>query len=171
MIKPDQPRLFITHGLPGSGKTFESQRVLEQEGAIRLRSDVERKRLFGLGMLEDSRASGLDLYRPEATARTYAHLFRLARLVLRAGYPVILDAAFLHRAERTQAITLAGEAGVPLCIIDCDAPLQVLRERILARRGDASEANLAVLDHLRLSAEPLAPAELRLVIGTASQRG
>ena len=170
-IKPGQPRLFITHGLPGSGKTFESQRVLEQAGAIRLRSDVERKRLFGLGMLEDSRARGLDLYQPEATARTHAHLFSLARLALQAGYPVILDAAFLRRAERTQALALAGEAGVPLCIIDCDAPLQVLRERIQARRGDASEANLAVLDHLRLSAEPLVPEELRLVIGTASQRG
>ncbi|ABM35953.1 bifunctional aminoglycoside phosphotransferase/ATP-binding protein [Polaromonas naphthalenivorans] len=167
--QPGQPRLFITHGLPGSGKTFESQRVLEQEGAIRLRSDVERKRLFGLGMLEDSRAKGLDLYQPETTARTYAQLFSLARLALQAGYPVILDAAFLHRAERAQALTVAGEAGVPLCIIDCDAPLAVLRERIEARRGDASEANLAVLEHLRLSAEPLAAEELGLVIDTARQ--
>jgi aminoglycoside phosphotransferase family enzyme len=58
----DNARLFITHGLPGSGKTFFSQRLLECEGAIRLRSDVERKRLFGLGMLEDSRARGLNLY-------------------------------------------------------------------------------------------------------------
>ena len=59
---PGDARLFITHGLPGSGKTFVSQRVLEQEGAIRLRSDVERKRLFGLGIFEDSRAKGLNLY-------------------------------------------------------------------------------------------------------------
>jgi len=127
LARPGQPRLFITHGLPGSGKTFASQRLLEREGAIRLRSDVERKRLFGLSMLADSRASGLDVYTPEATARTYAQLFRLARGALQAGWPVILDAAFLHRAERAQARALASDLGVPFSIIDCQAPPQVLR--------------------------------------------
>ncbi|MEP6587867.1 MAG: AAA family ATPase [Polaromonas sp.] len=166
-----QPRLFITHGLPGSGKTFESQRVLEQEGAIRLRSDVERKRLFGLGMLEDSRARGLDLYNQETSARTYAHLFRAARLALQAGYPVILDAAFLRRAERTQALALARELDVPFSIIDCDAPPHVLRERLLARRGDASEANVAVLDQLRRAAEPLTQEEIGFVAVKASPNG
>ncbi|CAN5511856.1 bifunctional aminoglycoside phosphotransferase/ATP-binding protein [soil metagenome] len=158
--RPPGQKLFITHGLPGSGKTFESQRLLEREGAIRLRSDVERKRLFGLDMLEDSRARGLDVYQPDATARTYAHLFRLARLALQAGYPVILDAAFLHRAERAQALALAVEMGVPFSIIDCKAPPQLLRERLQARRGDASEANVAVLERLSLSAEPLTSEEL-----------
>ena len=104
--RPGDARLFITHGLPGSGKTFISQHVLEQGGAIRLRSDVERKRLFGLRMLEDSRAKGMNLYGAEATARTYEHLFGMARMALQAGYPVILDAAFLRRAERTQALVL-----------------------------------------------------------------
>ena len=165
--QPGQPRLFITHGLPGSGKTFESQRVLEREGAIRLRPDVERKRLFGLGMLEDSRAAGHDLYQPEATARTYAQLFATAREALRAAYPVILDAAFLHRAERLQALALARELGVPFSIVDCKAPPHVLQERLLARQGDASEADIAVLDHLRIDAEPLTGEELGFVAGAA----
>ncbi|MEO8012721.1 MAG: AAA family ATPase [Polaromonas sp.] len=164
LAQPGQPRLFITHGLPGSGKTFASQRVLEREGAIRLRSDVERKRLFGLSMLADSRASGLDVYTPEATARTYAQLFRLARGSLEAGWPVILDAAFLHRDERAQARALAGDLGVPFSIIDCQAPPQELRERLQARRGDASEATVELLDPLRLSAEPLTGDELRHVL-------
>lgn len=161
--RPGQPRLFITHGLPGSGKTFQSQRLLEREGAIRLRSDVERKRLFGLGMLEDSHAKGLDLYSKEATARTYSHLFATARLALAAGYPVILDAAFLRRDERAQAHALARELGLPYFIVDCEAPLHVLRERLLARKGDASEADVAVLDRVRAAAEPLTEDELRLV--------
>jgi hypothetical protein len=49
-----------------------------------------------------SRAAGVDLYSKEVTARTYDALFANARLALRAGYPVILDAAFLRREERVQ---------------------------------------------------------------------
>ena len=168
LAQPGQPRLFITHGLPGSGKTFASQKLLERKGAIRLRSDVERKRLFGLDMLANSRASGLDLYQPEVTARTYAQLFNRARGALEAGWPVILDAAFLRRAERAQALALADDLGVPFSIIDCHAPPQVLRERLQARRGDASEATAEVLDPLRLSAEPLTGEELGHVLPASS---
>jgi aminoglycoside phosphotransferase family enzyme/predicted kinase len=156
-------RLSITHGLPGSGKTFASQRIVEREGAIRLRSDVERKRLHGLAMLEDSRAKGMDLYQAEAGARTYAHLFAMARTALRAGYPVILDAAFLRRAEREEAHALALDMRVPFCIVDCEAPLDVLRARLLARRGDASEADAAVLESLRKTGEPLSARERAFV--------
>ena len=159
---PGQVGLFITHGLPGSGKTFQSQRLLEREGAIRLRSDVERKRLFGLRMLEDSHGKGLDLYGEDATARTYAQLFATARVALRAGYPVVLDAAFLRGAERAQARALAHELGARFSIVNCEAPLPVLRERLLKREGDASEADVAVLERLRAAAEPLTADELRL---------
>ena len=158
--KQQGARLFITHGLPGSGKTFASQKVLEQEGAVRLRSDVERKRLFGVGELEDSRAKGLNLYDAEATSRTYAHLFEVARIALQAGYPVILDAAFLRRAERSQALTLAQALNVRFLIVVCEVPLALLRERLQARSGDASEADVAVLERLLAVAEPLASDEL-----------
>ncbi|MDO9259625.1 MAG: AAA family ATPase [Polaromonas sp.] len=161
--RPGKARLSIMHGLPGSGKTWVSQRLLEQEGAIRLRSDVERKRLYGLGMLEDSRARGLDLYNADTTARTYAQLFGVARTALQAGYPVILDAAFPRRTERDQAHALAQNLGVPFSIVHCEAPLPVLRERLLARRGDASEANVTVLEHVREVVEPLSGDELSFV--------
>jgi uncharacterized protein len=105
----------------------------------------------------------LDLYGHEATERTYAHLFATARLVLQAGYPVILDAAFLRREQRAQAHALARELGLPFSIIDCEAPLHVLRERLLARKGDASEANVAVLERLRAVAKPLQQDELALL--------
>jgi predicted kinase len=160
--QPGDVRLFITHGLPGSGKTFASQRLLEQEGAIRLRSDVERKRLFGLGLLEDSHVRGLNLYDAQASARTYGQLFNLARMALRAGYPVILDAAFLRRHERAPALALARELAVPLTIVNCEAPVAVLQARLRARTGDASEADVAVLEQLRAVVEPLAGEELAL---------
>jgi predicted kinase len=114
-------------------------------------------------MLESSSERGQDLYGADATARTYGQLFTLARTVLQAGYPVILDAAFLRRDERAQALALAHELGVPLSILHCEAPSAVLRERLLARRGDASEADTAVLDLLHGVAEPLTQEELRLL--------
>ena len=162
-----QPRLSITHGLPGSGKTFSSQALLRREGAIRLRSDVERKRLFGLRTLESSSDRGLDLYGAGATDRTYGQLFAIARDALHAGYPVVLDAAFLHRAERQQALTLARELAVPFTILHCEAPPAVLRERLLARHGDASEADVAVLEGLQKGAEPLTAEELSYVVAAA----
>jgi aminoglycoside phosphotransferase family enzyme/predicted kinase len=157
------PRLVITHGLPGSGKTFASQRMLEDQGAIRIRSDVERKRLFGLEALASSRGKGVEIYTADATGRTYQRLFALARIALRAGWPVILDAAFLKREERSAARALADAEGVPFAILACEAPQAVLQERLRSRRGDASEADLAVLAKLGALAEGLDDAERTFV--------
>lgn len=157
--RPGQAALYITHGLPGSGKTFRSQALLEDRGAIRIRSDVERKRMHGLDAVADSRAAGLAIYTPEATQRTYERLFTLARIALQAGLPAVLDAAFLRRGERARAQDLAREMGAAFGILDCQAPPDVLRERLAHRRGDASEADAQVLARLVEAAEPLGPDE------------
>ena len=163
--------LIITHGLPGSGKTWASQQLLERLGAVRLRSDVERKRLHGLTAQADSRALGLDLYQADATRRTYERLFVLAAQVLDAGFPVVLDAAFLRRGERDQARALAASRGVRLVIQHCEAPLTVLHQRLRARQGDASEADGAVLEKLRSVAEPLGDDEAGECLPTAPFQG
>jgi aminoglycoside phosphotransferase family enzyme/predicted kinase len=163
-MRPRHPKLWITYGLPGSGKTFASQGLLQQEGAIRLRSDVERKRLAGLGMLADSRQLGLDLYDADTSASTYKTLLSLARAVLQAGFPVILDAAFLTHKERSCALALAYELDVPFSIVHCEAPTAVMRDRLLARRSDASEADPAVLERLQAVAEPLSDEEIAFVV-------
>ncbi|HEX8874945.1 MAG TPA: AAA family ATPase, partial [Nitrosospira sp.] len=85
-----RPALIITHGLPGSGKTTFSQTALERLQAIRIRSDVERKRLFGLLPLADSRSHPVNIYSMEATRLTYTQLHGLARELLIAGVPVIV---------------------------------------------------------------------------------
>ena len=87
----------------------------------------------------------------------------MARIALEAGYPVILDAAFLRRAERSEALKLAEALNVRFSIVVCEAPLALLRERLQARSGDASEANVAVLEQLRAVAEPLASDELAFI--------
>lgn len=158
-----RPALIVTHGLPGCGKSTFAQLALERLGAIRIRSDVERKRLFGLDALADSRSRiGGGIYGAEATQRTYARLHELARGLLAAGFPVIVDAAFLRHAERESFRELAREMNTPFVIASVQADAAVLAERLAQRRrraDDASEADAAVLHVLRAAQEPLADEE------------
>lgn len=158
-----RPGLVITHGFAGCGKTTASQALLEAIGAVRIRSDVERKRLHGLTALE-RRDGGIeqDLYAPAATNATYARLRALTEDALRAGWSVIVDATFLKRSERDPFRTLAAELGVALVILDFRANEATLRGRILQRRArgaDASDADLAVLANQIATSEPLAAHE------------
>lgn len=159
-LKRRRPALIITHGLPGSGKTTFSQMALEQMGFIRVRSDVERKRLFGLGALERSSGHAADIYSPEATRRTYARLHDLAQALLAAGSSVIVDAAFLRQEERKMFYSLAQRKSVPFAIASLHAADATLHERIRQRRNDASEADVAVLDMLQVAQQPLSSTEL-----------
>lgn len=146
--QPRRPALLLMHGVSGSGKTHLSQQVLEALGAIRLRSDVERKRLFGLGPLEDSSRIPGGIYTEEASRRTFDRLAELARLLLREGYVVIADATFLRRVHRQPMIRAAEAAGAPWRILSLQATEAVLTQRVRRRaeaRGDASEATVEVL--------------------------
>ncbi len=164
LTQPPPLRLDITHGLSGSGKSTLARARMQAPGAIRLRSDVERKRLAGLDALARTHAAvGEALYAGDATRRTYARLAELAATLLAAGWPVIADATFLARWQRDLLRGVARERGAAFSILDCRAPEAVLRERIVhraTRGGDASEADLAVLAHQLASADPLAADEL-----------
>lgn len=159
--------LMLTHGFSGSGKSTLTQGLLEAAGAIRIRADVERKRLAGLQALD--RRSACDragLYSPEMTAVTYARLVDLAAAVLKGGHPVILDATFLRRAQRDAVRQLAAGLGVPCVILDFTADADVLRQRLRERaaRGlDPSDADEGVLAEQIRTAEPLQPDEAALV--------
>ena len=159
-----RPFLAINHGLSGSGKTTLTQSLLEEMDLFRVRSDVERKRLYGLKPEARSSAGmGEGIYSPEAGRRTYRRLAELARSIIRSGYPVVVDAAFLRRRERTDFQELAQELGVPFVILDFEAPERLLRERVKQRLQsghDASEAIVAVLESQIRNREPLQGAEL-----------
>jgi predicted kinase len=159
-----RPALIITHGLPGCGKSTFAQIALERLGAIRIRSDVERKRLFGLAALTDSNSQiDAGLYSEDATRRTYARLHELARGLIAAGFSVIVDAAFLRHAERESFRALAQEMAVPFVIASLQTDAAVLAERLAqrSRRGnDASEAGISVLQKLQVAQEPLLDEEL-----------
>jgi aminoglycoside phosphotransferase family enzyme/predicted kinase len=157
------PWLAITHGLSGSGKTTLSRMLLEASGAIRIRTDVERKRLFGLAP-EARTASGMDqgLYAPDATERTYRKVADQARSVLAAGFPVIADGAFLKRNQRRILRSVAEESKAPFVILDLVADEFSLQSRLAERTRagrDASEADLAVLKNQIATREVLDPDE------------
>lgn len=162
---PHRTGLILTRGVSGSGKTFLAGRLLEHIGAVRLRSDVERKRLQGLPPLARSGSSvGEGLYAAERTQATYARLAQLARSVIEAGFPAIVDATFLKRARRDEFRRLAGTLGVPFVIVNCHAARPVLLARIAQRArssSDASEATPAVLEHQLQADEPLDADEMR----------
>ena len=162
LAAPPTPRLVITHGLSGCGKTVASTALVQGDahGAmLRLRSDVERKRLFGLAPLAASgSAHGQGIYSREANTRTYDHLAERATALLRAGWSVVVDAAFLRRAERDRFRALAADCGAGFAILAPEAPVAELRARIERRRArgqDASEATLEVLERQLEVVEPL----------------
>jgi aminoglycoside phosphotransferase family enzyme/predicted kinase len=163
-----RPALIAMHGFSGSGKSTVAVTLSDTLGAIRVRSDVERKRLSGLNANDRScSAVGGGIYQLQASERVYRRLCDLAETVLKAGYPAILDAAFLERPQRDLARALARRLGASLIIIDCDAAPAVLRDRIAireARGDDPSEATAAVLDHQLAHHDALATDEMAAVI-------
>lgn len=158
-----RPALLITHGPSGSGKTTLTQSLLEAAGAVRIRADVERKRLAGLDALAHSgSAVGSGLYGRAMTDAAYTRLLDAAAPVVEAGCIAILDATFLHHARREAARRWAAARGLPFVVLDFPAPPALLRQRLRersARGGDASEADLQVLDLQLRTAEPLRPDE------------
>jgi len=162
--RPRQRFLAITHGVSGSGKSTVAAKLVAAGGAVRIRSDVERKRLFGLA--PEARSQAADeplLYGREMTRRTFRRLEQIAATVVGAGFGAIADATFLHRRVRDDFRSLAARLRVPFVIIDCSADPAELRRRLAARERlgrDASEAGVAVMERQLLEVEPLADEEM-----------
>ncbi len=156
---PTRPGLIITNGLSGSGKTTVTQLLLEKLGAIRVRSDIERKRLQHVAPKTKS-DSGVNtgIYAESVTRDTYEELRHLANLILKAGYLTVIDAAFLLRWQRDILRQLAKERNVPFVIVSCLAKDEELRRRLLQREQagrNSSEATLEVLMFQLETQEPL----------------
>ncbi len=165
---PDEPRLWITHGLSGSGKSTGSEFVVARHGTIRLRSDIERKRHYGLPIGHRPSAAEIKkIYSAEANDATYGRLRRLACCILNAGFSVVVDATFLRRQDRESFRDLADSSGVSFAILDFKADESTLRQRIadrVASGTDVSDAGISVLESQLKTQQPLAPEELQYVV-------
>ncbi len=149
-----KPRLSITHGFSGSGKSTLALNFIEKEGGFRIRSDIERQKLA-------TRFEPSDKYSPEMNDWVYQHLAELARAVVSAGMPVVIDATFLEQRRRALFAMLARDLGVEFQILTCDAPFEELCQRIEHRGPDPSEATLDVLRLQMKNHEPLTTEELQ----------
>jgi aminoglycoside phosphotransferase family enzyme/predicted kinase len=144
-IAPAPPRMVAVGGLSGTGKSLLARALapdlLPAPGAVVLRSDVERKQIFGKAEHEPLPP---EAYAPDVTARVYATLFDKARRTLAAGHSAIVDAVFAKPHEREGAEQSAGLLGVPFHGLFLTADLATRSARVAARRADASDADAAV---------------------------
>ncbi len=160
--------LMITHGLSGSGKSTHTQDCLEALPAIRVRSDIERRRLAGLAPSQSSGSdTGSGIYQAEFSIKTYQRLQELSALIVRAGWVAIVDATFLRRTDRESFRLLADEMNVPFVILVFEVPEEVLRKRVLRRQEqgqDPSEATLEVLEKQLKTVQPLSIEERQFAL-------
>lgn len=154
--------LAITHGVSAVGKSQVALRLVEALSAIRLRSDVERKRLYGEQREELTTAVDAGIYSAEAGEATYQRLHSLAEAALNAGFSVVIDATYLKHQHRQAAWQVAESTGVPFMILTCEAPDATIEQWLTQRQlegGDPSDATIAVIQAQRASREPLSESE------------
>ncbi len=158
-----RPALILMHGLSGSGKSWLSEHLIAPLAAVRIRSDIERKRIAGVG-LNDAGDAGFEegLYSPEMTRRTYARLRECAESSVKGGINTVVDAAFLARSDRHSFQQLALRLGSPFIILACQAD-HATKVRRLTERGqrgtDPSDADAAILARQPQVADPLSDEE------------
>ena len=175
LVDTPPPTLYLMHGFSGSGKSWISERLISKLPALRVRSDLERKRLANLSAEQnaDERIES-GLYSPGVTDRTYRALARFCEAGLRSGFDMIADATFLQYRHRDLFAGIAAASGAQLVILDCATPVPVLRDRIrqrLAENQDVSDANLAVLEHQLTHHDSLNEIEQALTVTIDSELG
>jgi aminoglycoside phosphotransferase family enzyme/predicted kinase len=168
-LTPAAPRLIAVGGLSGTGKTTLARALAPDigpaPGALLVRTDIERKRLFGVP--ETTRLPP-ESYTPAASEAVYAAVFARAARIIAAGHSAICDAVFSKQDERDKAAAIAAGAGVPFDGLWLEAPPETMRARVASRTGDASDATPAVVD-AQLAAAPAAIAWPRITAGAGPE--
>ena len=147
-----QGRLLLTCGWVGTGKSSLARRLAEELPAIRIASDLLRKRLSDSDA-QTSLSSGWDVgaYSAEARSEVYAQLRERAAPVLRSGRNVILDATFASRLERERIQAWADHEGLHPWLLHTVAPDEITRERLALREKAAADPSDAGPDFLEPS--------------------
>ncbi|HKU43931.1 MAG TPA: AAA family ATPase [Polyangiales bacterium] len=153
----ERPRLFAVGGSIASGKSTLAARLGRSSCAPVIASDRLRKQLAGVAPLEPLRDAAFSgNYTPEQSERVYAELLRLAEVVLASGRSVVLDASFRESSARGKLRELAARRGVALRCVECWAPDDVIRARLVerAKAASVSDGRSEVLEAFNARYEP-----------------
>jgi uncharacterized protein len=154
--QPQQGKLILMSGVSGSGKSTTAKYLARKLPAIQIRSDAVRKHLGGISLQE---RGGDDLYTAEMTQKTYERLLNLGMMLAKQGFTVILDAKYDKQHLRQDAIAQAEKHQIPLQIVYCTAPVEVMRSRLAQRTGDIADATVDLLPLQLQQAEEFTPDE------------
>jgi len=145
-LAPGRAQLIAIGGVSGTGKTLLATALSPQigiaPGALHLRSDLERKALFGVSPL--TRLPSL-AYSPDINKRVYAAMHQKARAALKAGHSVVMDATWLSENNRSALSDLARQTETKFTGLWLSADTPILEDRVSARRNDASDADVTVV--------------------------
>ncbi len=148
--------MILMSGLSGSGKTTVAQYLAPKINAIHIRSDAVRKHLAQISLTE---TGSENLYTPQMNEKTYNYLLDLGIMLSIEGFQVILDAKFDRLYWREKALTIGKNHQLPVYIIHCQAPLEILSDRLSERQGDISDATPNLLQQQQETADPLTDTE------------
>lgn len=166
-------RIILMSGLSGSGKSTVARQLAQKLNAIHLRSDAVRKHLAEIPLHQRGDSGGefgSGIYTPEMTQKTYGKLLELGLLLAQQGWPVILDAKYDRQSLRQPVLESAIAAHIPIKIVQCTAPVEVLRDRLNRRTNDIADATADLLDSQIKAAEPLTDSEKAVAITLQTNR-
>lgn len=145
--------LLVVCGLPGTGKSTLAKKVADKINGTILRTDVIRRELEKLD------------YAEEEKQKVYDEMFGRAKKLLKEGRSVVLDATFDKRKNRQTASNFAQDLRADFKLIEVVCPEKIIKERLMKRKGDASEAKFKhYLEHKK-SFQPVK--EKHLIIDTS----
>jgi aminoglycoside phosphotransferase family enzyme/predicted kinase len=144
-ISPAPPQFIAVGGLSGTGKSQLARELAPHvgpmPGAVIVRSDVERKALFGVG---ETDKLGEDAYTPAVTEHVYAVAAEKARRIVAAGHSAIVDAVFAKPEERDAVAKAARAVHTPLNGLFLTASIETRIARVGGRANDASDAGPSI---------------------------
>ena len=153
LLAESRPGLIAIGGISGSGKSTIAAHIAARfgraPGAVHLRSDIERKRLWGV---DEHRRLPPAAYARATTERAFAVLRDQAALALGARQSVVVDAVHLRPDERAAIADVAARLGIPFAGIWLETSYDIAADRVSARRDDVSDATPEVV--ARQAAEP-----------------
>lgn len=144
------PSVVCVGGIIASGKSTIAEHLGMEMAAPVIDADRTRKGMLGIPATRHlDEAAWTGAYDPKLTERVYAEVVRRARVVLRSGRPVVLDASFRAPWMRALARDLAREQNVPFRFIECRAHPEICRARVAARTRAVSDGRLEIFDAFR----------------------